>query len=104
MAMAFQPIIDTESGLPFAYESLVRGADGSSAASVLSQVTDENRYAFDQACRVLAIESALAAGLMDTEAKLSINFLPNAVYSPLACTTHAADSPSGGHADRPAHL
>lgn len=85
MAMAFQPIIDIETGLPFAFEALVRGADGSSAASVLSRVTDENRYAFDQACRVLAIESALAAGLMNTQAKLSINFLPNAVYSPLAC-------------------
>lgn len=85
MAMAFQPIVDTETGLPFAYEALVRGADGASAGTVLSQVTDENRYAFDQVCRVLAIESALAAGLMDTQAKLSINFLPNAVYSPLAC-------------------
>lgn len=85
MAMAFQPIVDTETGLPFAYEALVRGADGSAAASVLSQVTDQNRYAFDQACRVLAIESALSAGLLETDARLSINFLPNAVYSPLAC-------------------
>jgi len=85
LAMAFQPIVDTQSGLPWAFEALVRGADGQSAGSVLSQVTDENRYAFDQACRVLAIESALAAGLMETDAKLSINFLPNAVYSPLAC-------------------
>lgn len=85
MAMAFQPIVDTDTDLPFAYEALVRGADGAGAVAVLSKVTDENRYAFDQACRVLAIESALAAGLMETAAKLSINFLPNAVYSPLAC-------------------
>jgi len=85
MAMAFQPIVDIETGKIFAYEALIRGAEGSSAASVLSRVTDENRYAFDQACRVLAIEGALAAGLMATDAKLSINFLPNAVYSPLAC-------------------
>lgn len=85
MAMAFQPIMDTLTNTPFAYEALVRGSDGSGAASVLSKVTDGNRYAFDQACRVLAIESALQAGLLDTDAKLSINFLPNAVYSPLAC-------------------
>ena len=84
-AMAFQPIVDTKSGEPFAYEALIRGQDGSSAASVLSRVTAENRYAFDQACRVRAIESALKAGLMDTDARLSINFLPNAVYSPMAC-------------------
>ena len=84
-AMAFQPIVDVETGKPFAYEALVRGVDGSGAASVLSRVTAENRYSFDQACRVMAIESALAAGLMKGDARLSINFLPNAVYSPLAC-------------------
>lgn len=84
-AMAFQPIVDTDTGRPFAYEALIRGRDGAGAASVLSQVTEANRYSFDQACRVMAIESALAAGLMDSDARLSINFLPNAVYSPLAC-------------------
>lgn len=84
-AMAFQPIVDTDTGKPFAYEALIRGVDGAGAADVLSRVTDANRYAFDQACRVKAIESALAAGLMAGDARLSINFLPNAVYSPLAC-------------------
>jgi len=84
-AMAFQPIVDVETGAPFAYEALVRGLDGSGAYGVLSQVTDANRYAFDQACRVKAIETAMAAGLMDSDARLSINFLPNAVYSPVAC-------------------
>ncbi|WP_267396158.1 MULTISPECIES: EAL domain-containing protein [unclassified Sphingomonas] len=84
-AMAFQPIVDAETGTPFAYEALIRGTDGAGAASVLSRVTEANRYSFDQACRVKAIESALAAGLMDGDARLSINFLPNAVYSPLAC-------------------
>ena len=84
-AMAFQPIVDIETGRPFAYEALVRGVDGAGAASILSRVTSVNRYAFDQACRVQAIESALTAGLMDSDARLSINFLPNAVYSPMAC-------------------
>ena len=58
---------------------------GESALSVLSQVTEENRYAFDQQCRVRAIETASRAGILDGPARLSINFLPNAVYSPLAC-------------------
>ena len=84
-AMAFQPIVDTDLGRPFAYEALVRGADGAGAASVLSRVTEANRYAFDQACRVKAIEGAMAAGIMSSDARLSINFLPNAVYSPMAC-------------------
>ena len=84
-SMAFQPIVDLATGKPFAYEALVRGPAGESAFSVLDRVNDLNRYAFDQACRVKAIEGAMAAGLMETGAKLSINFLPNAVYSPMAC-------------------
>ncbi len=85
IAMAFQPIVDCETGRPFAFEALVRGSNGEGAASVLAQVTPENRYAFDQQCRVAAIEGAVAAGILETNAKLSINFLPNAVYSPVAC-------------------
>ena len=84
-SMAFQPIVDMETGRPYAYEALVRGPAGEPAQSVLSRLTDANRYGFDQACRVKAIEKAMAAGLMDSGARLSINFLPNAVYSPMAC-------------------
>jgi EAL domain-containing protein (putative c-di-GMP-specific phosphodiesterase class I) len=100
IAMAFQPIVDITTGRPFAYEALVRGADGAGAASVLAQVTADSRYAFDQQCRVAAIEGAVAAGILDTDARLSINFLPNAVYSPLACiqltlkTAHATGFPT----------
>jgi EAL domain-containing protein (putative c-di-GMP-specific phosphodiesterase class I) len=83
--MAFQPIVDTANGRPFAYEALIRGAGGEGAYSVLSQVNEANRYSFDQACRVKAIETAMTAGIMDGDARLSINFLPNAVYSPMAC-------------------
>ena len=85
IAMAFQPIVDVETGLPFAYEALVRGGNGAGAAEVLAGITPENRYAFDQKCRVAAIEGAVAAGILQTGARLSINFLPNAVYSPVAC-------------------
>jgi EAL domain-containing protein (putative c-di-GMP-specific phosphodiesterase class I) len=84
-SMAFQPILDLESGEAFAYEALVRGPAGEGAAEVLARVTPENRYAFDQQCRVKAIETAAKAGILDTPARLSINFLPNAVYSPIAC-------------------
>ena len=80
--MAFQPIVDIEDGSLFAYEALVRPIGGGTAISVLSQIDDDNRYAFDQACRVQAI--TLAARLQMT-ALLSINFLPNAVYQPAAC-------------------
>jgi EAL domain-containing protein (putative c-di-GMP-specific phosphodiesterase class I) len=100
--MAFQPILDLETGRPFAYEALARGPNGEGAASVLGQVTSENRYAFDQRCRVKAIETAVAAGILETGARLSINFLPNAVYSPRACIqlTLKTASATGFPADR----
>lgn len=83
--MAFQPIVDRTTGTAYAYEALVRGAGNEGAGEVLAAVTEDNRYAFDQLCRVRAIEEAVAAGLTKIPARLSINFLPNAVYSPLAC-------------------
>ncbi|MGI2034255.1 EAL domain-containing protein [Rhizobium panacihumi] len=84
-SMAFQPIVDIRKGHVFAFEALVRGVNGEGAASVLTKVDPVNRYAFDQQCRVRAIE--LAASLLehDDTAKLSINFMPNAVYEPRAC-------------------
>lgn len=83
--MAFQPIVGRRDGSVFAYEALLRGPEGEPAGALLSRVTDENRYAFDQACRVTAIELASRLGLPATGARLSINFLPNAVYRPETC-------------------
>lgn len=82
ITMAFQPIIDIDRYEVYAYEALVRPPGGGTAAQILDQITDQNRYAFDQVCRVKAIE--LAARL-EMSALLSINFLPNAVYQPAAC-------------------
>ena len=83
--MAFQPIIDVEASCLFAYEALVRGPQGQSAGSVLGMVDEANRYAFDQSCRVKAITLAAQLGLAKTGALLSINMMPGAVYSPVAC-------------------
>ena len=79
---AYQPIVDLSRRTIVAHEALVRGPNGESAFSVLSQVDDSNRYLFDQACRVKAIRGAAELGMMEL---LSINFLPNAVYRPEAC-------------------
>ncbi len=84
-SMAFQPIVDIADGAIFAHEALVRGTQGQGAAHVLNEVSDTNRYAFDQECRVKAIELATALGLPGGPALLSINFMPNAVYEPRAC-------------------
>ena len=80
--MAFQPIIDCAAKQIFGYEALVRGPNNESAYSVISQVNDENRYTFDQLCRIKAI--SLAAKLK-LDSILSINFLPNAIYKPERC-------------------
>lgn len=85
ITMAFQPILDVRTKHVFAYEALLRGMDGAGAGAILSQVTDANRYAFDQKCRVTAIELATELDLAHEDSYLSINFLPNAVYEPRAC-------------------
>ncbi len=84
-SMAFQPIIDAARSSVWGYEALIRGLDGESATSVLARVGEEQRYRFDQACRVKAIELATRLFPAGDPLKLSINFLPNAVYEPAAC-------------------
>jgi EAL domain-containing protein (putative c-di-GMP-specific phosphodiesterase class I) len=88
-SMAFQPIVNVKTKSIFGYEALVRGLNNESAYSIISQVNDDNRYAFDQACRVKAI--ALAAKL-ELQGMLSINFLPNAVYQPERCIRTTLDA------------
>ncbi|WP_434556992.1 EAL domain-containing protein [Stenotrophomonas lactitubi] len=88
---AFQPIVDVHARKVFAHEALVRGPAGEPAGSVLSRVTADNRYSFDQACREKAIRIASSLNL---PSHLSINFLPNAIYRPEVCirsTLQAAD-------------
>lgn len=96
---AYQPIVDLATRTVFAHEALVRGPAGESAGSVLAQVNDQNRYRFDQACRVKAIKGAAQLGLREL---LSINFLPNAIYKPEVCirTTLEAARANGFPLDR----
>ena len=87
--MAFQPVIDLDQGRIDAHEALVRGPANESAGTVLGQLNETNLYAFDQACRVKAIEMAARLGL---DSQLNINFLPNAVYEPRACIRLTLDA------------
>lgn len=82
LRMAFQPIVDVARREVFAFEALVRGPTGEPAGAVLAEVRPEQLYSFDQTCRVLAIDTAQRLGI---RARLSINFLPNAVYEPATC-------------------
>ncbi len=84
-SMAFQPIFDAVDDRVWGYEALVRGLSGEGAFEVLSKVSAEQRYRFDQDCRVKAIELASRLFPAGEDLKLSINFMPNAVYEPAAC-------------------
>jgi EAL domain-containing protein (putative c-di-GMP-specific phosphodiesterase class I) len=70
-AMAFQPILDLDEGEVWAQEALVRGPGGEGAAEVLGRVTPENRFAFDQRCRVQAVETAAALAFPAASASTS---------------------------------
>jgi EAL domain-containing protein (putative c-di-GMP-specific phosphodiesterase class I) len=87
--MAFQPIINCQTNQIFGYEALVRGLNNESAFSIISKVNDDNRYLFDQHCRIKAI--ALASKLK-LDSMLSINFLPKAIYKPERCIRTTLDA------------
>ena len=87
--MAFQPIINIANQTIFAYEALVRGLNQEPAAQIFDQINDTNRYRFDQSCRAKAIKLAAELGM---QSFLSINFLPNAVYSPELCIRTTLDA------------
>lgn len=87
--MAFQPIINCQTNTVFGYEALVRGLNNESAYSIIAKVNDDNRYLFDQLCRIKAI--ALASKLK-LDSILSINFLPNAIYKPERCIRTTLDA------------
>jgi EAL domain-containing protein (putative c-di-GMP-specific phosphodiesterase class I) len=80
--MAFQPFVRAGTREVFGYEALVRGPNREGAAAILAKVDETNRYRFDQACRVKAIQLATELDLRGT---LSINFLPKAIYRPETC-------------------
>src|SRR5829696_74887 len=82
VTVAFQPVVDLDLRVVYAYEALVRGRGGAGAAEVLAQVPVGGRYAFDQVCRIAAIALASRLGLT---AGLSVNFLPNALYEADTC-------------------
>lgn len=81
-SMAFQPIIDVRNKRVFAQEALARGIGGEPARDVFQNVSEDNLYRFDQNCRVKAIE---LASRFDSDALISINFMPRAVYRPELC-------------------
>lgn len=79
LTMAFHPIVDVEAETVWGYEALVRGTGGETASSLLDRVTDNNRFRFDVACRVKAIELAGQLFAPNEELRLAINIMPDAM-------------------------
>jgi EAL domain-containing protein (putative c-di-GMP-specific phosphodiesterase class I) len=70
ISFAFQTIIDATAQEVTGFEALVRGIRKEPAAVVMSRIQKDQRFAFDQACRVRAIEAA--AGF-DIDGQLHLN-------------------------------
>lgn len=85
--MAFQPIVDVDTGEVFAHEALVRGPHGEGAAHVMGLVHARHRMAFDRASRAKAIElagglrmaSRLSLHMASGEDRLSVECLQEAI-------------------------
>jgi EAL domain-containing protein (putative c-di-GMP-specific phosphodiesterase class I) len=86
-SMAFQPMVNVTTGNVYAYEALVRGPQGQSAASILGRLKENDQFLFHQDCRNHAMTLATNLGIIKSNAALSINFLPRAIRTPEACST-----------------
>ena len=60
---AFQTIIDAKEQEVVGFEALVRGIQRESASTVISRISRDKRFDFDQACRIRAIEAAARFGI-----------------------------------------
>jgi len=82
---AFQPIIHAPSRSVFSYEALLRGRTGEPAATVLQAVRPAGASAFNEQCRLTAIDLAVRLGITT---RLNLNFMPSDLkMSPTAVTS-----------------
>jgi EAL domain-containing protein (putative c-di-GMP-specific phosphodiesterase class I) len=96
-AIAFQPIVDVETGRTLAQEALVRGPQGQPAQSVLTAVSEAQRYLFDVEIRRGAMAEALRLGLPGTSAFLTLNIFPGCIGAPAYCASRTvADAEAMG--------
>ncbi|WP_448662148.1 EAL domain-containing protein [Sphingomonas sp. CJ20] len=84
LTMAFQPVVNTDTGRIIAYEALFRGPEGESVAEYATGLTPEMLPTFDLRCRIAAIEQALEAGIIERQARLAVKVMPTFIEDPEA--------------------
>jgi EAL domain-containing protein (putative c-di-GMP-specific phosphodiesterase class I) len=82
LTVAFQPIADIAASRVYAYEALVRGRNGESAAEIHASLEPEVQAKFDQRCAAGAIRWAMAAGLGSSGARLMIPTQAKSIGAP----------------------
>ncbi|WP_249473842.1 EAL domain-containing protein [Luteimonas galliterrae] len=95
--IAFQPIVDLRRGSVYAYEALVRGANGEGAPEVLAAVPQARRAVFDHRTMLLAL---FAAAKLDLRTRLALNLAPSAFVHPGTIMSLRAAAESVGLAPR----
>lgn len=89
-SFAYQPIIALQDMTVLGQEALVRGLAGESAASVIAAIQPNNRYWFDQACRIRAIRTAARLGITQDLHLNCSQITPQNLYQTLQSTRDAA--------------
>lgn len=83
-AMAFQPVVNVETGQVTAFEATFRGPDGESAAAFADTLSEAARPTFDLRCRVAALEQAIGLGLVERRVRLAVKVMPTYIEDPAA--------------------
>ena len=77
--IAFQPIVDLETGSIWGYEALVRGKAGESYPSLTEGMPARRQAAFDRLAIAKSLHLANSLGLLDLHARLTLNLRPGAL-------------------------
>ncbi|MDP5277861.1 EAL domain-containing protein [Sphingomonas sp. DG1-23] len=82
LTIAFQPIADISGNRVYAYEAIIRGPNGETAAQIFDSLSPEAKATFDQRCAAGAIRWAMSAGLGTSGARLLIPVQAESIGSP----------------------
>ncbi len=89
LTFAFQPIFNAERRSIVAYEALVRGPHGESAATIINTIAPADLPHFDEHCRSEAMALAARLGI---SCDLNLNLLPQGFHADRDCLASTLDA------------